>query len=266
MTPPHPPRTAWHAAVPVMALVAGLLFGTSAALAGADGYNEDPADLAGLVQQRSNQVDRLSTRAAALRHEVEELAAADASVLVQARADQLAHGIGLGEVSGPALRVSLDDAGYTLETLPEGYTVDDVVVHEQDVQSVVNALWAGGAEAMMIQDQRVVAGSAVRCVGNTLHLQGRVYSPPYTITVIGDLEAMSQALVEDPTVANYRSWSQILGLGYVVEDVGEVTLPAFQGSVRPQHATVVTPDGPGDETDEPGDETGDDPPPDLSTR
>ena len=63
--------------------------------------------------------------------------------------------------------------------LPEGTSPDDVVVHQQDVQGVVNALWAGGAEAMQIMDQRVVATSAVRCVGNTLILQGRVYSPPY---------------------------------------------------------------------------------------
>ena len=44
---------------------------------------------------------------------------------------------------------------------------------------MVNALWAGGAEAMQIMDQRVISTSAVRCVGNTLILQGRVYSPPY---------------------------------------------------------------------------------------
>ena len=54
---------------------------------------------------------------------------------------------------------------------------DDLVVHQQDVQSVVNALWAGGAEAMMIMDQRVVNTSAVRCIGNTLLLQGRRTRP-----------------------------------------------------------------------------------------
>ena len=55
---------------------------------------------------------------------------------------------------------------------------------------MVNALWSGGAEAMQIMDQRVIATSAVRCVGNTLILQGRVYSPPYTITAIGDPERL----------------------------------------------------------------------------
>ena len=50
---------------------------------------------------------------------------------------------------------------------------DDLVVHQGDVQAVVNALWAGGAEAMSIMDVRVISTSAVRCVGNTLLLHGR---------------------------------------------------------------------------------------------
>ena len=70
--------------------------------------------------------------------------------------------------------------------LPEDASPDDLVVHQQDVQAVVNALWPGGAEAMQIMDQRVITTSAVRCVGNTLILQGRVYSPPFQITAIGD--------------------------------------------------------------------------------
>src|SRR3712207_2320199 len=54
------------------------------------------------------------------------------------------------------------------------------------VQSVLNGLWAGGAEAVAVQDQRLVTTSAARCIGNTLLLAGRTYSPPYVITAIGD--------------------------------------------------------------------------------
>ena len=177
------------------------------------------------------------------------------------QADELAPVIGLGPVEGPAVRVSLDDAGYSLETLPEGFTVDDVVVHQQDVQAVVNALWAGGAEAMMIQDQRVISSSAVQCVGNTLFLQGRVYSPPYTITAIGDVDALRMSLLEDPLVENYRGWSETLGLGYEVERLTQVEMPAFDGTPPPEFVRVrdaesgdsggtPDPDGPGDSEEE----------------
>ncbi|MGI8946918.1 MAG: DUF881 domain-containing protein [Ornithinimicrobium sp.] len=232
----------WRWAVPVMALGAGLLFGTSAALARATGFGDEPADLADLIQQRTATVEQLSSRVGDLSLEIEQLEGqvgrSGASTDVSALADELAPLIGTGAVRGPAITVTLDDAGYTEATLPEGYTVDDVVVHQQDVQGVVNALWVGGAEAMMVQDQRIVATSAVRCVGNTLYLQGRVYSPPYTITAIGDRQAMAASLAADPIVSTYRGWSETLGLGYVVQQRESVRLPAFEGTIRPEHVVV----------------------------
>ena len=61
----------------------------------------------------------------------------------------------------------------------DGVSPDVLVVHQQDLQAVMNALWAGGAEAMSLMDQRVISTSAFQCVGNVLSLHGRVYSPPY---------------------------------------------------------------------------------------
>jgi len=217
-----------------MALAAGLLFGTSAALARSEPMAlTEPADLAGLVQQRGERVESLAEEAGDLTREVRALergTGEGSRVGESRRADALAPVVGMGPVRGPGLRVALDDAGYSLDTLPQGYTVDDVVVHQQDVQAVVNALWAGGAEAMMIQDQRIISTSAVQCVGNTLYLQGRVYSPPYRITAIGDAEAMAESLEQDPIVQEYRGWSEALGLGYVVVPLDEVRMPGF-GSV-----------------------------------
>ncbi len=230
----------WQVLVPVMALGAGLLFGTSAALAEDHPAESQPETLAGLITERDEQVAALAEKATQLRAQVEELSTQE-RLPASDQADELAPLVGTTAVQGPAVQVALDDAGYTLETLPEDYTVDDVVVHQQDVQAVINALWAGGAEAMMVQDQRIISTSAVRCVGNTLYLQGRVYSPPYTITAIGDQEKLLQALEQDPTVSNYRAWADVLGLGYEVDDVGMVTMPAFTGTIRAQHAHLLPP-------------------------
>jgi len=235
------PRRRWRLAVPLMALAAGLLFGTSAALARSEPMTaNEPADLAGLIQQRGQVVEDLADRAGDLTTDVRALersSGQQGSVTAASRqADALAPLVGMGPVRGPGLRVSLDDAGYSLDTLPRGYSVDDVVVHQQDVQAVVNALWAGGAEAMMIQDQRLISTSAVQCVGNTLYLQGRVYSPPYTITAIGDVETLTESLEQDPIVLDYRGWSEALGLGYAVEPLTEVRMPAFEGVPRPEFA------------------------------
>jgi uncharacterized protein YlxW (UPF0749 family) len=96
---------------------------------------------------------------------------------------------------------------------------------------VVNALWAGGAEAMMLMDQRVISTSAVRCVGNTLILQGRVYSPPYVIQAIGDPARLRDALDKSPQMKIYREYVDAVGLGYDVKSKDKLTFPAYAGSL-----------------------------------
>ena len=102
-------------------------------------------------------------------------------------------------------------------------------MHQQDVQAVVNALWAGGAEAMTLMGQRVVSTSAVRCVGNTLILQGRVYSPPFVVTAVGDQDGMRRALDLAPGVQLFLDYVDRFGLGYAVTSAARTTLPAYDG-------------------------------------
>jgi uncharacterized protein YlxW (UPF0749 family) len=146
---------------------------------------------------------------------------------------------GTEAVRGPVVQVSLTDAANVPDPLPEGFSVDDYVVHQQDVQAVVNALWQGGAEAMMLMDQRVISTSAVRCVGNTLILQGRVYSPPYVITAMGDPMALKAALDTSPSVSIYRQYVDAVGLGYDVRTQPEQTFPAYAGSINLQQAKAA---------------------------
>ena len=87
--------------------------------------------------------------------------------------------------SGPGVTVRLEDAP-TDSPRRDEVSPDVLVVHQQDLQAVMNALWAGGAEAMELMDQRVISTSAFQCVGNVLKLHGRLYSPPYVVRAIGD--------------------------------------------------------------------------------
>ena len=83
------------------------------------------------------------------------------------------------------------------------------------------------------------ATSAVRCVGNTLILQGRVYSPPYVIAAIGPVEGLRTAIDLDPQVGVYREWVSAVGLGYTVTDAQNVTFPAYAEVVQQQSASVA---------------------------
>jgi uncharacterized protein YlxW (UPF0749 family) len=88
-------------------------------------------------------------------------------------------------------------------------------------------------------DQRLISTSAVRCVGNTLILQGRVYAPPYRITAIGDVERLQRGLDGDPSVAIYKQYVDAVGLGWSAKTLGTVDFPAYSGSVDLQYATPL---------------------------
>jgi uncharacterized protein YlxW (UPF0749 family) len=141
-------------------------------------------------------------------------------------------------VTGRSLTVSLDDAPLREPDDPlwQTLTPDDVIVHQADVQAVVNALWRGGAEALQIMDQRIINTSSIQCVGNTLLLQGRVYSPPFVITAVGPVKKMRASLRADPAVSAYRDWAAAVGLGYDVTRAAETTVPAYTGPVTMTYA------------------------------
>ena len=181
----------WPWLVPVAALVAGTLFASSVRASQGEDLRTDQAQLPDLIRAQNRTNETRASDLTDLQDQVDEATAALApgdlqTQKLERQANEIATAAGRTEVRGPALRVTLDDAKLAGGEVPAGADPDDYVIHQQDVQSVVNALWQGGAEAMMLQDQRVISTSAVRCVGNTLILQGRVYSPPYVITAIGD--------------------------------------------------------------------------------
>ena len=236
--------TVWTILVPLVAVLAGALFSASSGAAQGFDLRSAASGLADVIREetrratiRAAEVTRLQDEVASLTEVRTDRDEAVAGILDSA--SRYAQDAGTVPVAGPGVAVSLTDSPLRGDQIPEGLTVDDLVVHQQDVQGVVNALWRGGAEAMMIQDQRVISTSAVRCVGNTLILQGRVYSPPFVITAIGDPDRLQRALEDDRAVQIYQEYVDAAGLGYAEEVLDEVEIPAYSGSIGLQHATPI---------------------------
>jgi uncharacterized protein YlxW (UPF0749 family) len=229
----------------VTALAAGLLFATSAATAaGTDLRAGRRTQLTDLISEEQRTVDAEERRASALRSSVGLVQAAAAAgnsrvAAERARGDALAPAAGLTAVAGPGVTVRLNDAPRRDGMPPASDNPDDLVVHQQDVQAVVNALWAGGAEAMTLMGQRVISTSAVRCVGNTIVLHGRVYSPPFVVSAIGDPTRLRVALDQEPGVEFFRTFVDRFGLGYSVRTSSALKLPAYDGPLELPH--VVAP-------------------------
>lgn len=127
-------------------------------------------------------------------------------------------------IEGPGITVTLDDSPLWEQCTQNGDAgagagdnVNDYVVHQQDIEAVVNALWSGGAEAMTIQGQRVNTSTVVRCVGNVLLLDGKQYAPPYTISAIGDPDRLGAAMDSSRAIQIYKEYVKADGLGFDVK-------------------------------------------------
>lgn len=225
----------WRVFVPVVCLLAGALFAVSAQTARGTDLRGAKLELSQLISASQDGLHQSGQQRDALAAEVaqmeDDIAAGDAGVAAaQAAADAVAPAAGLTPLHGPGLEVALDDAELPADgTLPPGVRPDDVVIHQSDVQAVVNAMWAAGADAMAIMDQRIISTSAVRCVGNTLLLQGRTYSPPFTITAIGDPTKLADSLETAPGMDLLLDAVDYFDLGYDVTTLDDVTLPAYDG-------------------------------------
>ena len=236
----------WSVGVPLIALAAGLLFTTSATTADGTALRDDRRpQLAQLISDRRARLERQEKRAAALRTTVDQdtarLADGDTPLKeARGRVDAMREPAGFTALHGPGITVTLNDSSRRpTDTGADAPQNDDLVVHQGDVQAVVNALWAGGAEAMSIMDVRVISTSAVRCVGNTLLLHGQVFSPPFKITAIGEPTAMRRALESAEGVQQFRAAVADFGLGYTETVERNVTVRAYDGSSDLRSAEVT---------------------------
>jgi len=224
----------WRLLVPAVFLLAGALFITSALTSdGTDLRAGRYGDLGTVVSQQKRETDQLRAEANDLADEVSTLSEQIGGTEVEevrAAADALRQPAGLLSVKGPGLTISLDDAPEEIVDSAD-IEVDKLVVHQQDIQAVVNAMWAGGAEAMTIQGQRVISTTGIKCVGNTVVLHNVPYSPPYVITAVGNPDAMLTSVNTNPYIEIYLQYVERYQLGWEVDVHTEVALPAYEGTL-----------------------------------
>jgi uncharacterized protein YlxW (UPF0749 family) len=238
-------RRAWRFATPAVVLLIGVLFAVSAEQSdGLDLRGGRLTDLASVVRAERDKAGDLTEQVATLNAEVEALSTqlGDRSVgRVQDEIATLVDPAGLTEKTGTAVQVTLDDASEEARLAYEG-NPNDLVVHQQDIQAVANAMWNAGAVAVTIQGQRLISTTGIKCEGNQVTLHGLPYSPPYVIVGIGDPARLEAELTTDPILATYRDYTQIAGGGVSWDMVGldSATAPAYAGLLDLTYATPMT--------------------------
>jgi uncharacterized protein YlxW (UPF0749 family) len=237
-------RRVWRVATPVVVLLSGVLFAVSAKQSdGLDLRGGRLTDLGSVVRAERDEAGDLTDQVADLTTQVDTLSTelGDRSVRrAQGEIAALADPAGLTEKSGPAVQVTLDDASLDARFAYEG-DPNDLVVHQQDIQAVANAMWNAGAVAVTIQGQRVISTTGIKCEGNVVKLNGLSYSPPYVIVGIGDPNRLQTELTIDPILAIYRDYTDEPGGGvsWDMTPLASATAPAYSGLLDLTYATAM---------------------------
>ena len=140
---------------------------------------------------------------------------------------------GLTPVQGPGVVVTLNDSKKHLPAIPPGMASPNII-HDSDINAVINELKAAGAEAVTVNNQRLVATSSIRCMGPTVFINGRPLMPPFAIKAIGSPKALTAVMnVPGGIAAQLRSFDPSM---FSVKQIEALRLPAYSGGSEPRYA------------------------------
>jgi uncharacterized protein YlxW (UPF0749 family) len=176
------------------------------------------------IHTRQDRIETLQGREELLRGQVNSLQAAllNDSTLEQIRTYEAATG--LRKVSGDGVVVMLTDAPQTTDPFGNPPAKDSRVLY-LDLRTVVNQLWAGGAEAISINGQRLTTMSTIRSAGEAILVDFKPLISPYKVSAIGP-GSMTDDFNDSPTAALFRQLVQTKGMGFSVKATDDLTLPA----------------------------------------
>lgn len=188
--------------------------------------NSQRADeLAVKLKETERQKDALAT-------ELSRLKEAHGDMLAQEQINQLKYGAGLVDLYGKGVQVTIQDSSSAIR---KGENPNLYLIHDEDLLKVVNELRAAGAEAIAINDQRLIDTSEIRCAGPTVTINGHLFSAPYVVKAIGDPQLLSSALnMRGGVVEALQYW----GIQIQVKRMDQIEIPAYNGAFKREFAKV----------------------------
>ncbi|NLB18337.1 MAG: DUF881 domain-containing protein [Syntrophomonadaceae bacterium] len=183
--------------------------------------------------------DALSEEVISLRAKIEDTASHQQSNAIKALNDELTKAnmvAGLVPTQGPGIIVTLNDSAQVLQP---GDNPNLGLVHDEDLLKVVNELKAAGAEAISINDQRLISSSEIRCAGTTILVNVNRIAPPFVISAIGDPDMLKSSLL---ITGGHLKYIENFGIQYQIQIADSIEIPAYKGSVKYEYAQPVRKD------------------------
>ncbi len=188
-------------------------------------------DLIAEMRAVKDERDRLQSELAELRAQSANSTGGGESLRKELEAARLQAG--LTSLKGPGVVIRLSDSPRSPGPDAVAY---DYIVHDIDLSVLVNELWASGAEAVTVNDQRIVGRSSIRCVGPTVLVNANRVASPFIVKAIGDVDHLEGGLKMPGGFLDSMSRLTTNGGEVVISRMREVQVSPYQGSIIYQFA------------------------------
>ncbi len=140
---------------------------------------------------------------------------------------------GMVEVEGTGVIVTVKDSAQG----ELSGNINNYIIHDTDLLTVINELCGAGAEAISLNNERIISTTEIRCVGPTVSVNNTKIGSPFTIKAIGDPVTLENALkLRGGVYDTLTTW----GLEIEINKATDIVIPAFAGIKNYEYAKPVT--------------------------
>ena len=140
---------------------------------------------------------------------------------------------GLKDVRGQGIVVTVEDS---VTEAGQDANLNNYLVHDEDLLNIVNELKSSGAEAISVNDQRIVSMSSIRCAGPTILVNDEKLAPPFVIKAIGDSSLLESAInMRGSYVDILKGW----GIRFNITKESDIFIPKYSKSIQSKFITIV---------------------------
>lgn len=141
---------------------------------------------------------------------------------------------GVTAIKGPGVVVSIEDSK---KIISNSDNTNLYIIHDEDILKVINELKAAGAEAISLNDQRLISISEIRCAGPTISVNNTRVAAPFVIKAIGDAKNMEDAIKMRGGVAETLS---VWGIQVDIKKDNNIVIPAYKGATEFKYVTAIS--------------------------
>lgn len=179
------------------------------------------------LQTVTEERDSLAREVISLREKVSNTGPNDKAIInLQDELRKANLAAGLVPIHGPGIILTLNDSPRNLQA---GADPNALLVHDDDILRVTNELRSAGAEAISVNNERLIATSEIRCAGNTIQINSSRIAPPFIIKAIGDPDTLHNGVL---IKGGYLESLKVIGIQVQVQKTDEVQIPAYTGLAK----------------------------------